>query len=216
MGTTGTPDEATQTAACEDVPGCYYTPCVDNTSNDACGDDGDDEATCRPIYVGCNAIVNPDVDSCETNGPKLSGPDNILARTNPTDEGVTGSYSNTITRCDALLATGWAHDLRDSCDATRACPLHGDLTGDPPGMLAMVKEVYTGAGHAIAGSDVWAPGAAPAANGDTNTELNLDSAAASAYFLNDGVATTLTNWEVCMNIRDAVLAAPTCSAGSGR
>lgn len=244
--TTGTPDEATQTAACEDVPGCYYTPCVDNTSNDACGDDGDDEATCRPIYVGCNAIANPDVDSCETNGPKLSGPDNILARTNPTvestddvaactfdatatpaatckytpadstDEGVTGSYSNTITRCDALLATGWAHDLRDSCDATRACPLHGDLTGDPPGMLAMVKEVYTGAGDAIAGSDVWAPGAAPAANGDTNTELNLDSAAASAYFLNDGVATTLTNWEVCMNIRDAVLAAPTCSAGSGR
>ena len=42
-----------------------------------------------------------------------------------------------ITRCDALLATGWAHDLRDSCDATAACPLHGNAGDATPGMATM-------------------------------------------------------------------------------
>merc|ERR1712146_656493 len=76
------------------------------------------------------------------------------------------------------------------------------------------SRVYGAAGEAPLGSDVWAAGSAPdQAGGGTPS---LDSAEASAYFLNDGDANSMTDWEVCMNIRDAVLAAPTCSAGSGR
>ena len=129
----------------------------------------------------------------------------------------TADYESTITRCDALLATNWAHNLRDSCDSTRACPLHGLISATPPGMIAMVKVVYTAAGAAPAGTDTWAAGDAPAAAGGSGaTTLSLTDTDAAAYFLNDGDANADTDWEVCMNIRDAVLAAPTCSAGSGR
>lgn len=84
-------------------------------------------------------------------------------------------------------------------------------------MIAMVKEVYTAAGAPPAGTDTWDAGAAPAASGGSGaTTLSLASTEAASYFLNDGDATAMTDWEVCMNIRDAVLAAPTCSAGAGR
>jgi hypothetical protein len=164
--------EEQQTAACEAVEGCYYTPCVDQAGTGPCGvTPGTDQvATCRPVYAGCNAMnVAPaptpgSQADCDL-GPKLSGVDNVLANSiagvtstddvsactfDGTDKCLytppASDYEDTITRCDALLATGWAHDLRDSCDATRACPLHGAITLDPPGMIAMVKAVYPAAG----------------------------------------------------------------------
>jgi len=222
----GAPSVATQIADCEAVAGCYYTPCTDTNDDGACADD-EPAATCRPIYAGCNEISTPTEETCETNGPKLSGSDNTLATADdvaactfdgsavPTTCKYTPAatdYTETITRCDALLATGWAHDLRDSCDATRACPLHGAVDANPPGMIAMVKEVYTAPGVAPAGTDTWAAGNAP----QSPATLSLDSADAAAYFVNDADATAMSDWDVCMNIRDAVLAAPTCSAGSGR
>ena len=183
-------------------------------------------------------------------GPLLSGVDNVLASladavvVTSTDDvaactfsnadGIAGNaddsclytpeataYTNTITRCDALLATNWAHDLRDSCDATRACPLHGAIDATTPGMIAMVKAVYgIAAGTAPIGGDTWAAGAAPMAAGGSGatalTGLGAVSAPAGAYFLNDGDAVAKTDWEVCMGIRDAVLSAPTCAAGAGR
>ncbi len=226
---TGTMTEAQQTAACEAVAGCYYTPVGANAVNNP--------ATCRPIYAGCNAIA-AGATNCD-GGPKLSGDDNVLTSPNANPPVSSGDdvnacvfndladndpsndvcqynpstsatdYEDTITRCDALLATNWAHDLRDSCDATRACPLHGAIDASPPGMIAMVKAVYTAAGAPPAGTDTWAAGAAP-------TTAGLASTQAATYFLNDGDAVAMTDWEVCMNIRDAVLAAPTCSAGAGR
>jgi hypothetical protein len=232
--------EAQQTAACEAVTGCYYTPCISANSGACTGAADDVAATCRPIYAGCNAITGATQQSDCDAGPKLSGDDNVLANA-AADPAVVSAddvsactfdtdackyippesaYTDTITRCDALLATNWAHDLRDSCDATRACPLHGAIDATPPGMIAMVKAVYPGAGQAPAGQDTWAAGDAPAAAGGSGatalTSLSSVSAEAGAYFLNDGDANSDTDWEVCMNIRDAVLAAPTCSAGSGR
>lgn len=228
--TDGSPDEATQTAECQAVPGCYYTPCADDDGDGVCNDDS--VATCRPIYAGCNGIESATEDTCTGSAaPKLAGSsgtvgdgDATAACTWNADDSTctymaasAEDYQNTIQRCDALLGTGWAHDLRDSCDATRACPLHGAIDDAVPGMLEMVKAVYTDAGAPPAGTDTWEPGAAPAAaGGDGLTSLALTSEPARPYFLNDGNDASYTDWEVCLNIRDAVLAAPTCSAGSGR
>ena len=234
---------AQQTAACEAVQGCFYTPCVSALGAACTGANDDVAATCRPIYAGCNALASASNQAdCDALTVKLSGPDNVLANAiaSPpvasTDDVAActfdastnkckytppaADYLQTIQRCDALLATNWAHDLRDSCDATRACPLHGAISASPPGMIAMVKAVYTAAGAPPAGTDTWTAGNAPAAAGGSGATalsgLAAASAEAAAYFLNDGNANAMTDWEVCMNIRDAVLAAPTCSAGSGR
>lgn len=234
--------EGQQTVACEAVEGCFYTPCVSAAGAACTGATDDVAATCRPIYAACNAAgaANNQGD-CDALAVKLSGADNVLDNSIADPPVVSADdvaactfdtvdkckytppeadYLETIQRCDALLATNWAHDLRDSCDATRACPLHGAISADPPGMIAMVKEVYTAAGAPPAGTDTWAAGDAPAAAGGNGlTELSglaAVAAEAAAYFLNDGNANSMTDWEVCMNIRDAVLAAPTCSAGSGR
>ena len=106
-----------------------------------------------------------------------------------------------ITRCDALLATGWAHDLRDSCDATAACPLHGNAGDATPGMVAMLKLVYTAAGAA---PDI------------TSTSGTFTDGRQTNYFTDDGNPLSKSFWDVCTGIRDAVLAAPTCSSGAGR
>ena len=262
--TTGSPGEGAQTAACEAVEGCYYTPCVDQPGTGPCGVNAGTDviATCRPIYAGCNDVADgvAGTQAACAAGPMLSGTDNVLASladavpvTSADDvsactyflgaDGLAAgadaaddtcrytpaatAYTNTIERCDALLATNWAHDLRDSCDATAACPLHGAIGATTPGMIAMVKAVYATAGAAplggANGGDTWAAGASPRAAGGTGATtlaalaaLGGDSALAAAYFLHDGDANTKTDWEVCVGIRDAVLAAPTCSSGAGR
>ena len=184
-----------------------------------CDDGGQEAAHAAPCGVGrallCVADPGGPAPSSRSAARRLVRPAADKCQYNPSTS--TADYESTITRCDALLATNWAHNLRDSCDATRACPLHGLISATPPGMIAMVKAVYTAAGAAPAGTDTWAAGDAPAAAGGSGaTTLSLTDTDAAAYFLNDGDANSDTDWEVCMNIRDAVLAAPTCSAGSGR
>jgi hypothetical protein len=230
----GTPTEAAQVTACEAVEGCYYKPGTDAAGNAApVGQNDDVAAVCAPIYSACNNVVqlgDGTKAACEdvtVAGISLSGAngeltsftdvdesDDVAACTFSDPDGNPGNvddtclytppasaYDDTITRCQALLDTNWAHDLRDSCDATRACPLHGLASADPPGMIAMVKEVYSAAG------------VAPDATSSTGTWAD---GLQSNYFTDDGDQVSMSHWEICMNIRDAVLAAPTCSAGAGR
>ena len=240
--TTGTPSVQVQTAACEAVAGCYYIP--EDLGNDGTvsgtGVNADVAASCAPIYPACKAIAQNAANTaadCGTDGaagmsghgtgrahtiPTLSGDgdlttdaDNTAACTfsDGADTGVTtddtclftpdATAYVPITRCDALLGTGWAHDLRDSCDASRACPLHGAAGGNPPGLVEMVKLVYSGAGVA---PDL------------TGTNGVYSDGLQSNYFTDDaGTAPDgKSHWDVCTGIRDAVLAAPTCSSGSGR
>jgi len=203
-------------------------------------------SACKAVAQGgaatqaaCEAVTVAGISLSGANGELTSftdvdESDDVAACTFSNADGIAGNaddsclytpeataYTNTITRCDALLATNWAHDLRDSCDATRACPLHGAIDATTPGMIAMVKAVYgIAAGTAPIGGDTWAAGAAPMAAGGSGatalTGLGAVSAPAGAYFLNDGDAVAKTDWEVCMGIRDAVLSAPTCAAGAGR
>ena len=231
----GTPTEAAQVTACEAVEGCYYKPGTDAAGTAApVGQNDDVAAVCAPIYSACNNVVqlgDGTKAACEdvtVAGISLSGANGELTSFTDVDEnddvaactfsqGADGNdgggddtclytppasaYDDTITRCQALLDTNWAHDLRDSCDATRACPLHGLASADPPGMIAMVKEVYSAAG------------VAPDATSSTGTWAN---GLQDNYFTDDGDQVSMSHWEICMNIRDAVLAAPTCSAGAGR
>lgn len=243
--TTGTPSEQVQTAACEAVAGCYYIPedLGDDAAAAGSGVNADVAASCAPIYPACKAIAqnaaNTEAD-CGTDGVAgMSGHGSARSHTIPTlsgDGDLTTAADNTaactfsrpapaptpdafsddtclftpdatayvpITRCDALLGTGWAHDLRDSCDASRACPLHGSAGGNPPSLVEMVKLVYSGAGVA---PDL------------TGTNGAYSDGLQSNYFTDDaGTAPDgKSHWDVCTGIRDAVLAAPTCSSGSGR
>lgn len=242
--TTGSPSEAAQTASCEAVAGCYYTPCVDQTGGGACGVNAGSDviATCSPIYAACKAIAGGVAGTqadCAA-GPKLSGVDTVLtsfngqvsaddvaactysmgadglaAGTDAADDTClytppAADYDSTIVRCQALLDTNWAHDLRDSCDATQACPLHGAADAATPGLIAMVKLVYSGSGvapDAAAYSAAWGSGFSACADA---------TCASTNYFTDDGDANSKSFWDVCTGIRDAVLAAPTCSSGAGR
>lgn len=105
-----------------------------------------------------------------------------------------------IVRCEALLATGWAHDLRGSCDASLACRLHDHNT--VVGLVGQIKRVYAN------------PAASPP---DLNGQSNDNGAPSNnvgGFFTTDA-ANDKTTYEICSDIRDAVNAAPTCSSGSG-
>merc|ERR1711907_337052 len=55
------------------------------------------------------------------------------------------SYSTArtpVVRCQALLDTNWAHDLRGSCDASEKCALHDSGKGAKDGLVAKMKLVY--------------------------------------------------------------------------
>jgi len=139
------------------------TGCV-FTAASAGGDAWDDSARC-------------DITPAAIKVPKGTGSANYADTRTPT------------VRCQALLDTNWAHDLRGSCDATAKCPLHNSASNSPDGLVAKVKLIYANP-----------PGSPP----------NL-AATGHAYFT-DGQADTKTTWETCSEIRDAVNAAPTCSS----
>ena len=242
--TPGTSSHQVETAACEAVAGCYYIP--EDLGDDAAmggaagTPDEDKPARCAPIYAACKLVAQNAAGTawyCGTNGaaataghgsarvaapPTLSGDgdlttvaDNVAACTfaDVNGDSPMTTYDDTclftppasayvpITRCDALLATGWAHDLRDSCDATAACPLHGNAGDATPGMVAMLKLVYTAAGVA---PDI------------ASTSGSFTDGTQTNYFTDDGNPLSKSFWDVCTGIRDAVLAAPTCSSGAGR
>jgi len=204
---------------CEAVPGCYYTPKDGGTaqsckvlyteckklsaSADACTKlDGG----AAPRLWGTKKLTdfaNQTIPGCVYTAA-VAGGDSWddskrcdiapVAIKVPKGTGAT-SYSTArtpIVRCQALLDTNWAHDLRGSCDASEKCALHDSGAGAKDGLIAKLKLVYADP-----------PGSPP----------NL--AATGADFFTDAKGDTKTTWEVCGEIRDAVNAAPTCSSGAG-
>jgi hypothetical protein len=105
-----------------------------------------------------------------------------------------------IVRCEALLATGWAHDLRGSCDASAACRLHTHNT--VTGLVGQIKLVYPN------------PAASPPDFAGQSNDNGAPSNNVGGFFTTDA-ANDKTTFEICSEIRDAVNAAPTCSSGSG-
>lgn len=109
-------------------------------------------------------------------------------------------------RCQALLDTNWAHDLRGSCDATAKCSLHDSASSAADGLVANVKKVYAN------------PAASPPnLAATTSAALSGTAAGPSNHYFTSHLGTDAkTEWKTCRSIRDAVNAAPTCSSGAGR
>lgn len=208
--------------ACEEVPGCYYIPATATPTAHSCAPiypackllstEGDCTGNTTSPQVWGSQTVHPGIDHTHHNGL-----DACMWSTNggtPVDQCVmrpslynaaaadTLAGYNTvrtpIVRCTALLNTGWAHDLRGSCDGASACPLH--TAGAVTGLVGEIAIVFP----ADAFPDL-----------DLESEVNgVGTGAAHKYFSSDA-GDLHTTFEVCSSIRDAVNAAPTCSSDSG-
>jgi len=109
-------------------------------------------------------------------------------------------------RCQALLDTNWAHDLRGSCDATQKCSLHDSAANAADGLIANVKKIYANP-----------PGSPPNLAATTSPAVAGTAAGPSNHYFTSNLNTDAkTEWKTCREIRDAVNAAPTCSSGAGR
>lgn len=205
---------------CEAVPGCYYVPkdgatahgckvlyteCKKlNANADACMKL---EGTKAPRLWGTKKLTsfdNQTTAGCHFTAAAAGGDTwddsarcdiSPVAIKVPKGQSYGASYAHVrtpVVRCQALLDTNWAHDLRGSCDASEKCALHDSSKGAKDGLVAKLKLVYADP-----------PGSPP----------NLG--ASGADFFTDAKGDTKTTFEVCGEIRNAVNAAPTCSSGSG-
>jgi len=212
-------DIETSKDACQAVNGCFYTPDPDGVgagvhscgkmydacrllgaNNDTCVGTaaprvwgagqtvalGSTAAACGFMAAGSDAGTWDDAARCDI------APSSILAGA--------VTYADTrvpVVRCTALLNTGWAHDLRGSCDASRACPLH--TAGAVDGLVDEVGNVFP----AVGVPDLTLQ----------STVNGVGSGVGSEFFTSDA-SDLFTTFEICSQIRDAVNAAPTCSSGS--
>jgi len=209
-------DIETSKDSCEATPGCYYIKA--GVGDHSCGRLYD---TCKTLSANnetCTGLASPQIWGTSTVAnaayQQRPGCHFVAAHSTFSDRceiqpslinsaaaDTMAGYSTVrtaVVRCTALLNTGWAHDLRGSCDASQACPLHD--AGVVTGLVGEVAKVFPQDGFPDLG-------------------LETDSNGVSSGTTNDGYFTSLagdssTTFEICSEIRDAVNAAPTCSSGS--
>lgn len=190
-------DAATCTTNGPRVWGTSLTVASDDGTDDSNGG-GTDGTDGTLTTSGCAfTAANAGGDSWDDNDRCDIAPASIVAGATTWEE-----VRQPVVRCEALLATGWAHDLRGSCDATLACKLHDTASGAGDGLVARVKEVY---------SD---PAAQPPNLANEHNDNGAPSNNVGGFFTTDA-ANDMTTFEICSEIRDAVNAAPTCSSSSG-
>jgi len=154
---------------------------------------------CKYTAASAGGATWDDSARCDIHASRIKAPGNAGYGSTYTDS------RTPIVRCGALLATGWAHDLRGSCDATDKCSLHDSASNAADGLVANVKKIYADPADSPPNlAATTSPAVAGTPAGPTNH-----------YFTKGYSDDTKTTWKTCLLIRDAVNAAPTCSSSSG-